>query len=103
MSESKRRQAFYGQQPENRLGDAPIEAQYHEKMLAIAGALDEMFNGGAKGPDRKVGFVLMVFPFGDTTGRYNYISNGADRKDIVVLMRETIARFSGQPETEGSA
>jgi hypothetical protein len=45
----------------------------------------------------------MVFPFGDVTGRCNYMSNGADRKDIVVLMREMIARFSGQPEISGKA
>jgi hypothetical protein len=72
-------------------------------MTVVAGALDELFNGDAKGQDRKVGFVLMVFPFGNTDGRCNYISNGADRKDIVVLMREMIARFSGQPETQGKA
>ena len=49
--------------------------------------------------------MLLVFPFnesGDTTGeRCNFISNGADRKDIVVLFKEMIARFEGQPETKG--
>ena len=68
-------------------------------MNMLAGVLDEMFNGEAKGDVRKVGFVLLVFPFGDDTGRCNFISNGADRKDIVVLFREMIARFDGQPET----
>jgi hypothetical protein len=86
-----------------RLGDAPIEPQYIEQMNAIAQALDETFNDKAKGNARKVGFVLMVFPFGDHTGRCNYISNGADRKDVVTLMKEMIARFEGQPELKGSA
>jgi len=50
--------------------------------------------------------LLMVFPYeefnaGDT--RCNYISNGADRKDVVVLMKEMIARFEGQPEMKGTA
>lgn len=103
MSESKRRQSFYGQQPQDRLGDAPVEAQYHEKMTAVAGALDELFNGEAKGQDRKIGFILMVFPFGDTTGRCNYMSNGAGRADVVTLMKEMIARFEGQPESHGKA
>jgi hypothetical protein len=85
------------------LGDAPIEPEYIEMMNAMAVALDEMFNGEAKGDDRKVGFVLMVFPFGDHEGRCNFISNGADRKDIVTLFKEMIARFEGQPETEGRA
>lgn len=85
----------------DKLGDAPIEPQYHRMMNTIAGALDEAFNGEAKGADRKVGFVLLVFNYGDDTGRCNYISNGADRKDIVTMMKEQIKRFEGQPEMEG--
>jgi hypothetical protein len=85
-------------------GHAPIEKQYLEKMNATARALDELFNGNAKGKARKTGFVLMVFPFGEeASGRFNYISNGANRKDIVVLMKEMIAKFEGQPDIEGRA
>jgi hypothetical protein len=87
----------------NELGDGPIQPEYRAMLNAVARALDETFNGGAKGNDRKVGFVLMLFPFGDNVGRCNYISNGADRKDVVVLMKEMIARFEGQPELEGRA
>ena len=36
-------------------------------------------------------------------GRCNYISNGADRKDIVVMLKEQIKRFEGQPEMKGEA
>jgi hypothetical protein len=100
MSESKRRQAFYKQRPEHRLGDAPIEEKYRQEMIEIASLLDKCFNDDGK---RKTGFVLMVFPYGDTSGRCNYISNGADRKDIVVLMKEMIARFEGQAEVTGNA
>lgn len=36
--------------------------------------------------------------------RTNYISNGASRKDIVVLMKELISRFEGMAEQkEGNA
>jgi hypothetical protein len=85
------------------LGDQAIQPEYKEKMIAIATALDEMFNGEAKGKDKKVGFVMLVFPFGNEDGRCNYISNGADRKDIVNLMKEQIKRFEGQPEQTGRA
>jgi hypothetical protein len=44
-----------------------------------------------------------VFPFNDHEGRANFISNGADRRDIVTLFREMIARFESQPETKGRA
>ena len=94
MGEQKRR---------HELGDAPIEPQYVENMQAIAQVLNQTFNGDLKGKDRPTGFVLMVFPFGDRSGRCNYISNGADRKDVVTLMKEMIARFEGQPEMEGRA
>jgi hypothetical protein len=86
-----------------KLGDAPIEQRYRDQMNAVAKALDETFNGDAKGKDRKTGFVLLVFPYQDTEGRCNFISNGADRKDIVTMFKEMIARFEGQPEMTGHA
>lgn len=89
--------------PTNQLGDAPVEAQYRDHLVAIASVLDEMFNGPVKGPARQTGFVLLVFPFHKHGGRCNYISNGADRKDIVSLLREQAARFEGSPDQTGSA
>lgn len=85
------------------IGDAPIEERYREKMQAIAQTLDEFLNGEARGADRKTGFVLLVFPYCAQDGRCNYISNGADRRDIVTMMKEQIARFEGQPELKGRA
>ena len=77
MGESKRRRDYYSQHPKERLGDAPLEAEYHDKMVAIAQALDEMFNGKIGGPDRGTGFVLMVFPFSELSpggsSRCNYM------------------------------
>ena len=78
-----------------------ISPEYLEMMNKVAAVLDNGFNGDAKGRDRKTGFVLLVFPFNDegrTDGRCNYISNGANREDIVVLFKEMIARFEGQPD-----
>jgi hypothetical protein len=95
------------EQPPQTLGDAPISDEYRQKMNVIASILDEGFNGIAKGADRKTGFVLLVFPFNDLDPvgmtRCNFISNGADRKDLVTLFKEMIARFEGQPDVQGSA
>lgn len=85
------------------LGDKPIEPHLIEVMNQVARGLDTIFNGDDHGADRQVGFVLLVFPFGNRDGRCNYISNGADRRDIVVMMKEQIRRFEGQPEMKGSA
>jgi hypothetical protein len=82
--------------PKHTLGDAPIESRFRKKMIAVASVLDETFNSKARGRDRKVGFVLLVFPYGDDTGCCNYISNGAARADIVAMMKEQIARFEAQ-------
>jgi len=78
---------------EHQLGSGPIQEDYRAQMNAIARVLDEAFNGEAKGADRKTGFVLLVFPFGSKDERCNYISNGADRTDIVKLLREQANRF----------
>ena len=75
------------------LGDKPIDPKYKEMMNEIAGSIDFAFNGTAKGKDRKVGFVLLTFEFNESGGRCNYISNGADRRDIVAMFKEQIARF----------
>jgi hypothetical protein len=88
---------------EHQLGDAPIEERYRAQMNAIAEALDDVFNPGQKAPNKTVGFVLLTFQYGSHEGRCNFISNGADRKDIVTLFREMIARFEGQPESQGHA
>jgi hypothetical protein len=87
----------------HRLGDGPIEGQYREMMIGVAHAVDDAFNEGVKGPGRKVGFILLVFPFGESTGRCNYISNGASRADVVTMLKEQIKRFEGMPEMEGHA
>jgi len=91
---------FNRQAPEHRLGDAPVENPFY---VHLARAVDEVLNDGKKGNDRPFGFVMMIFPFNSHDGRCNYISNGADRRDVLVLMKEMIARFEGQPETKGRA
>ncbi|MGD9882384.1 hypothetical protein [Reyranella sp.] len=94
----------------HQLGDAPIQQKYREQMNAIAHALDDVLNPelhappGTTGAARETGFVLLVYPIGNLANgdaRCNYISNGADRKDVVALMKEMIARFEGQPEMAG--
>jgi hypothetical protein len=90
----------------NKLGDQPIQPEFYERMNQLATILDVAFNEGTKGKARKTGFVLLVYPFGNLEkgdARCNFISNGADRKDLVVLFKEMIARFEGQPEQSGKA
>jgi hypothetical protein len=81
-----------------RLGDAPVDERYRQRMVEVVQLLDRVFNGQVGGPDRETGFVLMVFPFGEREGRCNYASNGAARADIAALMREMISRLEGMPE-----
>ena len=80
----------------HQLGDAPIEEQYRVLMNYIAQELDDILNKGKRGKERETGFVLLIFPFGGKEGRCNYISNGADNRDILVLLKEQAARFEAQ-------
>jgi hypothetical protein len=67
-----------------------------EQMQAAMSALDEAFNGDAQGTDRKVGIVLLTFPFGVVeNGQVNYIGNG-DRDTVRVALKELLARWEGR-------
>ena len=76
-----------------------IEPEFIEKMNVLAEKLDQIFNGAAKGFDRRVGFTLLAFNFGDKT-RVNYISN-ADRQDMIITLKALVARFEGQSGVTG--
>ena len=72
-----------------------------DMMQSMASALDEVLN--EKGKPKKNGFVLLVFPFAGPEGqRTNYVSNG-QRQDIIVALKEIVARFEGQPQQSGRA
>ena len=87
----------------DKLGDAPIESRLYDTMNALAHGIDDILNGeGTPKTKRRNGFMLMVFPFDGFDGRCNYISN-ADRRDVIVLLKEQLARFEGQPEIKGQA
>jgi hypothetical protein len=70
-------------------------------MKSLAAGIDEIMNGKVR--PKKNGFVLLVFPFdGPEDQRCNYVSN-AERADIVVLLKELVARFEGQTLQSGRA
>jgi hypothetical protein len=79
----------------------PVQAEYREKMNALAQVIDEFFNG--KERPKRVGFAMLIFEFGpEDRGRVNYISN-AERKDMLVAMKEFIARAEGfDPDDTGA-
>lgn len=85
------------------LGDQPIESKFSATMIAFMKTFDQIFNPGLKAPDKKVGVIMLTFEYGEKEGRCNYISNGANRQDVVVMFKEQIKRFEGQPEVKGNA
>ena len=80
-------------EPRHDFGSGPIEEGYRKQMNDIAQFMDGFFNGDLHGEARHTGFVLLIFPFGEKGGRCNYISNGANRRDIIKLLREQANRF----------
>lgn len=73
------------------LGDQPIESKFVKEMELLARGIDQIFNGDVE--DRSIGFILLVFPYGEKEGRCNYISNGADRNDVATMLEEQAKRF----------
>ncbi len=65
----------------------------------IARTIDRILNGDRR--PKQFGFALFIFEFGKTEGgRVNYVSN-ADRPDMLVAVREWLARAEGRvAETE---
>lgn len=87
--------------PKDPADHRPIQPEHHDQMNALAGALDEMLNPGASGDDRKIGFFLAVFPFGQQ-GRFNYISN-ADKLDVRQMVRDVGERIDMRTKPGGQA
>ena len=69
---------------------------HDEYMREVAAKLDFLFNGEAKGDDRKIGFALLTYEFNKPMdGKVNYIGNG-ERRDVLVAMKEVVARWEGR-------
>lgn len=86
------------------MSHGPIEHNHRELMNMLAETLDEVFNGKPEpGRAKTVAFALLVYPNGERiegTGRVNYISNG-ERADMLVALKELIARWEGRVPDEG--
>lgn len=66
----------------------------------IAKGLDVTLNGKDavlenKG-ERKTGFVLFLYPFGDDSSRTNYVSNNAGREEVTKMLEEQLRFFRGE-------
>jgi len=60
--------------------------------------IDAGLNGTASGAKR-LGFTLLVHPYGKPQERMDAISNGP-REDSVVAMKEVLARWDAEPAVE---
>jgi hypothetical protein len=99
VAEAWKRQSTVNK-PKRAADDKPMSAT-RAFLNELATDIDTMLNGEPLKPDRKIAFVLLTFPFRameDAAPRCNYVSNGVDRREMIVLFKELIARFEGQPE-----
>lgn len=80
------------------LGSAPVEKEFIERMKAVAIGIDQYLN--APGVPKEIGFVVLMFKFGETQGgRMNYMSN-ANRADVINALTEQLAYFKGAPDNQ---
>ena len=79
----------------------PIESAHRARMNALAKVIDDALNGSEK--PKKIVFTLLIAEVGKIDdGRVNYISNG-HREDMVVMLKELLARFEGRHPEETAA
>jgi hypothetical protein len=70
-----------------------------EFLESLAIGIDKILNGNDVEHDkslRKNGFVLLIFPYDREDARCNYISNGAQRADIIQMFKDQIKHFEEQ-------
>lgn len=82
------------------IDEATPEQKFEQEnyMREIMSTLDYFFNGEARGEDRKVGIVLLTYPFGDNPDALvNYIGNG-ERAGVLKALKDLVARW----ETAGA-
>ena len=78
-------------------------------MDDLAAALDRVLNGEKveQTGERKNGFVLLLFPYDNTSGYCHYVSNGADRDTVIRMFRAQIKLFEEakmeKPPTDAEA
>lgn len=71
-----------------------------ENAQTLAKYVDTLLNGA--GP-RNVGFSLLFFPLGEPNGtNVNYVGN-CQRAEMLVALKELVARWEGQPRVKGRA
>jgi hypothetical protein len=82
----------------------PIQPEIEDPMNALAKTIDIFLNGKHTPPkERKWGFALLVYPFGEGPhrDRMNYIGNG-ERADVLVAVKELAARWEGRLQEMGT-
>ena len=73
--------------------EQPIQPELRKVMNEIAAAISSAINPSGQ---KRNGFALLVFPFGQpNNGHRCYISN-ANREDMLATMKEFIARAEGR-------
>lgn len=78
---------------------APIQSGYRQQLNDMAKVIDHTFNGDAR--PKTVGFAVLLFEFGKLkAGRMNWISN-AERKDMIVALKEMVAQLEGRAGMRG--
>lgn len=71
-----------------------------QEMKETSTALRRMGDALKKEAPAGTGFILLIFPFGESKGRANYIST-AQREDAIKFLRETAYRLERRQD-EGS-
>jgi len=78
-----------------------VQPEYRDMLNRLAASLDDAFNGDVR--PKQVGFAVLLFNFDKIEGgRMNWISN-AERKEMIVALKEMTAQLEGRTTKAGRA
>lgn len=73
-------------------GEAPLDPLFARAMDTLAPVIDHVLNGDTEPDTRKIGYILMAFPFGE--GPCDMVSNAAvSWDDALVVLKEVVGRL----------
>ena len=81
--------------------EPPVDARSREALHELGRELDRRLNCG-RGRDDETGYVMLVFPFGRAAAP-QLLMNGAKRRDLIALLRATIADLEDEETSVGRA
>lgn len=82
------------------MSEPALTQEQRDLLKILLDEMDKLLNGGVPGPEKKLGFVVLVFKFGDlATSPCEYVSN-TSKDSVLAVMKVLVTRLEGAKGVE---